>query len=425
MEMNAFDTSMIEEIRAQFPALNDTTERTQPIYFDNPAGTQVPRQVIDAVAAYYGRHNANYGGQFRTSRETGEMTERVREKMATFVGAVSSREIMFGASMTSITFQMADMIGELMRPGDEIVLTRMDHDGNVTPWLRMAEKRGVEIRWLPFDTATAQFDLAHLDDIVSDRTRFGAINYASNITGTINDVERIVKRLKAAGAMTYLDAVQYAPHGVIDVTSLGCDFFVCSAYKFYGPHLGVLWANPGAMDRLTPLRLQAAPSAWPQAFERGCLNSEGIAGLGGALDYYAFVAAQVGASGPDAYDVAKRLMHQHEAMLTTRLIDGLSTIQGIDILGITDPAEFDKRVSTVSVSVPGHDPAALAKYLGDHEIYVWNGHNYALTVIESYGLGEFGGVLRFGPVHYNTPAEVDRTLEVLAEAVTSGVAVRK
>jgi cysteine desulfurase family protein (TIGR01976 family) len=317
------------------------------------------------------------------------------------------------------------MIGDLLEPGDEILLTEMDHDGNVTPWLHMAERRGLTVKWLPINTETARYDLDSLEEIVNERTKFAAINYASNITGTINDVAGIVELLQKFGTLTYIDAVQYAPHGVIDVKALNCDFLVCSAYKFYGPHLGVLWAHSRILERLKPIRLQAAPAHWPQAFERGCLNSEGIAGLRGALNYYKALAKLDGYIGDSPFKHTKILMHQHEALLTEKLIDGLSLIEGVRILGITDTVNFDDRVSTVSVHIPRHDPKQLARYLGDREIYVWDGHNYALTVIEAYGLSNEGGVLRFGPVHYNTSEEIDLTVATLADAIHSGIALRK
>lgn len=412
----------IERVRAAFPSLGVTEAGRPRIYFDNPAGTQVPQQVIDRTVDYYTRINANAGGMFVTSRESVAMIEQTRRKLAIFFNAADHDEIVIGQAMTALTFHMTRALESWFRPGDEIIVTRMDHDGNVTPWLRLAERLNLIVKWLPFDPDTARYDFAALDALVTPRTKLAAVNYASNITGTINDVAAIARRVKAVGGLTYVDAVQYAPHGVIDVQALGCDFLVCSAYKFYGPHLGILWGRRELLERFTPPKLRAAPDSVPHRYMMGAPQFESIAGLGGALDYYDWlggtVATDADRSGSgNLMNAAKLWMQRHEEVLASRLIVGLKTFKGAKIHGLTGANEMSGRVSTVSVTFEGQDPAALAIALADRNIFSWSGHNYALDVIDWLGLSERGGVLRLGPVHYNTEAEVDETLAALDELI--------
>ena len=420
---------LLTRVRTRFPALAVEDSGLPRVYFDNPAGTQVPDQVIDRVSSYYRTANANYGGRFRTSRSTVKIARNARQAMAAFVNAASSDEIVIGPNMTSLTFAMSRALAPRFQPGDEILLTRMDHDGNVTPWLRLARQLVLEVRFLDFDTTSYRYDLRQLDDLLSERTRLAAINYASNITGTINDVAAIVARVKAASdAFCYIDAVQYAPHGNVDVQALGCDFLVCSAYKFYGPHVGVLWGRNDLLDSLQPDKLRAAPDGVPHRFETGCANSEGIAGLLGAIDYYQWLGNQI-PNGPaststsdenlrDSITRAKQWMCEHESMLAARLIGGLSALPGVVVHGLTSDTELADRVSTVSVTVAGKDPGELAERLGEQNVFTWSGHNYAVDVIDTLGCADHGGVLRFGPVHYNTAAEVDRVLELMGNLVS-------
>lgn len=413
----------IERVRAAFPSLHVRDEGRRRIYFDNPAGTQVPQQVIDRFVAYYTSANANSGGDFVTSRETMRVAEAARSRLAAFLNAPSADEIVIGRSMTALTFHMAAALETVLKPGDEILVTHMDHDANVTPWLRLAARTGAAVKWLPFDRESTRYDLKALDELVTPRTRIAAINYASNITGTINDVGAIVRRLRAVGALSYVDAVQYAPHGVIDVQALDCDFLVCSPYKFYGPHVGVLWGRREWLERLTPQKLRVSPETLPSRYMLGTAAYEMIAGTLGALEYYEWLGAQVAteaqrtAAGPGpacAINAAKLWMQQHEAALVLRLIDGLKTLKGVRIHGLTAADDLHERVSTVSLTVENRAPAELAAGLAAANIFAWSGDNYALDLIAWLGLAETGGVLRLGPVHYNTPDEVDQTLETLA-----------
>jgi cysteine desulfurase family protein (TIGR01976 family) len=411
-------TAPIDTVRAQFPSLAVADEGRARIYFDNPAGTQVPQQVIDRTVGYYTNINANSGGAFVTSRESVAMIVETRRKLAAFFNAADADEIVIGQAMTALTFHMTRALEPIFQPGDEILVTQMDHDGNVTPWLRLAERLGLTVKWLPFDPETARYDLAALDTLLTPRTRLAAINYASNITGTINDVAAIAKRVKAVGGLTYVDAVQYAPHGVIDVQTLGVDFLVCSAYKFYGPHLGILWGRRELLERFHPPKLRAAPEAIPHRYMMGAPQFESIAGLGGALDYYVWLGGEIASDADRAaathpMNAAKLWMQRHEEALAARLIAGLQNFKGVTIHGLTGANEMSGRVSTVSATFAGHDPAALATALAGRNIFTWSGHNYALDVIDRLGLKDKGGVLRFGPVHYNTAAEVDETLAAL------------
>lgn len=415
-------TPAIERVRAVFPSLRVTDAGHRRIYFDNPAGTQVPQQVIDRTVGYYSRINANSGGAFVTSRESVAMIEDTRRKLADFFNAADRDEIVIGQAMTALTFHMTRALESWFRPGDEIIVTRMDHDGNVTPWLRLAERLNLNVKWLPFDRETARYDMAALEALLSPRTKLAAVNYASNITGTINDVAAVARRVREVGGLTYVDAVQYAPHGVIDVLALGCDFLVCSAYKFYGPHLGILWGRRELLERFTPPKLRAAPEALPHRYMMGAPQFESIAGLGGALEYYEWLGGAVAtdadrAASSNLMNAAKLWMQRHEEALASRLIAGLKTFKGTKIHGLTGANEMSGRVSTVSVTFAEHDPAALAVALAGRNIFSWSGHNYALDVIDWLGLSEKGGVLRFGPVHYNTEAEVDVTLAALDQLV--------
>jgi cysteine desulfurase family protein (TIGR01976 family) len=412
----SFDTGAV---RSQFPSLSECDDGKPRIYLDNPAGTQVPRQVVDRMTEYFLRSNSNSGGTFATARISDEIIEAARRGMADFVNAVSPDEIVFGPNMTSLTFQMTRALAPLINPGDEILVTRMDHDANVTPWRLLAERTGAQIKWLDFSRDTFRYELEDLDRLLSPRTRLAAVNYASNVTGTINDVAEIARRVRAAGGLTYVDAVQFAPHGVIDVQALGCDFLVCSAYKFYGPHAGILWGRRDLLESLKPEKLDASSDELPSRYEIGTQSHEAIAGILGALEYYAWLGADAGGSFRARINAGKAAMQRHEQDLTSRLTAGLSALRGVRIHGLTGANEMVDRVSTISLSVEGHSPDALAAALGDQNIFVWGGHNYALEVIDRLGISREEGVLRIGPVHYNTFEEIDIVVSALDRIIGS------
>lgn len=414
----------LARIRAQFPALAlEHAPGVARTCLDNPAGTQVPNQVLDRVRAALVECNANMHGNFRTTREATVLSDEAHSAMADLYNAASPDEIVFGQNMTTLTFMMTRVLGPRFREGDEIITTHMEHDGNNTPWRTMAAERGLVVKTLPFDRDTFEFDLTRLDELITERTRFAALNHASNLLGTINDVKAMCARLRAAGAITYIDSVQYAPHGPVDVRDLGCDFLVSSAYKWYGPHQGILWGRHDLLQELRAYKLSVVADEPPGKFETGTQSLEGQAGVLGAVEYLQWVGQEMGTEHmPTAAGLRPRTSEIHAAMnamahyevsLSERLISGLQSIAGVTVHGITDPVAFSRRVPTVSFTHPRVDPGALATFLDTHGVYVWNGHNYALPVVQFLGIGE-GGVVRVGPTHYNTVEEIDRAVELIA-----------
>jgi cysteine desulfurase family protein (TIGR01976 family) len=421
----------ITAVREQFPALALTHNGAPRIYLDNPAGTQVPRMVLDRMLQALVEFNANMGGNFHTSRLATEMSAEAHRAMADFFNASSEREVVFGANMTTLTFMMTRVLAGRFEAGDEIILTQMEHDGNASPWRIMAEERGLVVKRLDFDPTTYEIDVARLDEIITPRTKFAAINYSSNILGTINNVKAMCERYRAAGVLTYVDAVQFAPHGAIDVQDLGCDFLVASAYKFYGPHQGILWGREELLSTLPAWKLRVVKDVPPGRYETGTQSLEGQAGTVGAIEYMQWVGRTMGteftATKPGLSDRTREVhagllaMADYDRGLSRHLIDGLQRIDGLEIRGITNPERFEHRVPTVSVTKADLDPAELAMFLDQHGVYVWNGHSYGIDVIERLGLQDRGGVLRIGPTHYNTTAELDVALNLIEDFVKGRV----
>lgn len=419
--MKNFD---LDAVRARFPALSLADNGVTRIYFDNPAGTQVPQSVVDRMSSCLLEANANLGGYFETSRRADAIADEAHAAMADMLNAPSSDEIIFGQNMTTLTLHVSRSIGRQFRPGDEIILSRMDHDANVTPWVLLARDFGLEVRWLPFDLETYEFDLSALDDLLSDRTRLVCVGGASNMTGTIHDIRTISRKAREAGAWTYIDAVQSVPHVPTDVQEIGCDFLACSAYKFFGPHQGILWGRREILERLAPYKLRPAPDAIPGRFETGTLSHEGMAGTVAAVDYFAWIGetmAQDYFKDNERYEGRSRYVHaamsllfDYETTLARHLLAGLDEIPGVKVHGITSPDALARRVPTVSFTAAGMAPADIAKALAQKNIFVWSGHNYAVEAAMSIGIFESGG-LRVGPVHYNSKAELDRLLMALEE----------
>lgn len=407
----------LDAIRAQFPALALTDAGAPRIYLDNPAGTQVPQRVADAVSHCLLKTNANLGGYFTTSIAAEEAAIEAHRAMARFLGASSEREIVIGPSMTNLTFALSRSLGRTINPGDEIVVTRMDHDGNISPWLAMAEDRGATVRWLPFDTTTWNIEPKALDNVLSNKTRIVALNYASNLTGSINDVAALVERIHAAGALAYVDAVQFAPHGFIDVQTLNCDFLACSSYKFFGPHLGIVWAREQILSDLYAYKVRPATADLPWKFETGTPQIELLAGLTATIGYLESLGAPH--TGRDALRAAFDNASAYERNLTAQLIEGLQSIQGVTIAGIADPAKFESRVPTVSFTHTKRKPSKIAEALARRNIFVWSGHNYALEIARTLNLDESEGVVRIGMAHYNTSAEIAITIDALREILAA------
>jgi cysteine desulfurase family protein (TIGR01976 family) len=412
-------------IRECFPALSIRDNGMPRIYFDNPAGTQVPSSVAEAMNHCMFEASANLGGVFRTSVAADRVVLDARLAMADFLNAPSEEEIVFGQNMTSLTFHIARSIGRYFKAGDEIILSRMCHDGNVYPWVLMARDHGLTVKWLPFNTETYEFDLDRLDELLSDRTRLVCVGGASNLTGTLNDVKTISDKARAVGAWTYVDAVQSAPHVSTDVQAIGCDFLVCSAYKFFGPHQGILWRRRDILEALEPYKLRPADDEIPWRFETGTQSHEGMAGVQAAVDYFARIgetmaqehhANHSGFSGRRQHvHAAMDLLFDYEKQLAGRLIEGLQKFPGVIIRGVTDPHAFDRRVPTVAFTAHGKKPLNIVQALAERNIFAWSGHNFAVEVVRALGLEESGGVVRIGPVHYNSTGEIDTLLAALTE----------
>jgi cysteine desulfurase family protein (TIGR01976 family) len=410
--MTSFD---VEALRRRFPALSIEQDGRPIALFDGPGGTQVPESVIDAVATYFRTSNANTEGAFLTSVRSDAILAAAHDAMAEMLGAADASEIKFGANMTSLTFHVSRSIAATMVPGDEIVVTGLDHHGNVDPWLRIAAERGLTIRtWEPrLDDCT--LDVADLDTLLGPRTRLVAVGWASNAVGTINPVAEVVKRAHAAGAWTYVDAVHAAPHLPIDVRALGTDFLACSTYKFFGPHAGVLYGRADVLDALPTLKLAPAHDR----FETGTQNHEGQAGVIAAVGYLADVGISHGgassaASLGDRVRAAMTAIRSYEMELYDRLVDGLEAIDGLRLYGITDRSRFSDRTPTAALTIEGHAPRAISEALGRDGIATWDGDFYAAGLIERLGLAQSGGVVRIGLTHYNTAEEVDRVVASIA-----------
>jgi cysteine desulfurase family protein (TIGR01976 family) len=421
-------------VRSQFPSLAQTVNGHSAAFLDGPGGTQVPQRVIDAISEYLRHGNSNTGGAYATSRRTDAMIASARAAMADFLHC-DADGVVFGQNMTSLTYAISRAIGRELKRGDEIVVTRLDHDANVSPWLQMVEDlqkedRGVTVRWAEIRDEDCTLDMDDLASKINEKTKLVAAGYASNAVGTINPVKTIVRLAHAAGALAYIDAVHYAPHGLIDVEALDCDFLVCSTYKFFGPHMGVLYGKREHLTRLRPYKVRPNSEAIPFRWEWGTLNHECIAGITACVEYIADIGRDAYNSHPTktalggaalsrrlAIEAAYAITHEHERALLERVMTGLKQIPGAKIYGITDPARFDERCSTVAVRIEGHSPLELATKLGERGIFTWDGNYYALNLTEHLDVEKSGGFLRIGLVHYNTLEEVDRLLAALREII--------
>jgi len=407
-------------VRSQFPALNQTVNGHPAAFLDGPGGTQVPQRVIDAITDYLQRNNANTCGAYQTSRNTDAVIASARSAMADFLGC-DADEVVFGFNMTSLTFAMSRAIGRELEPGDEIVLTYLDHDANFSPW-RALEERGVTIRIAEVNKSDCTLDMADLARKINSHTKLVAVGYASNAVGTINNVREVVRLAKNAGALSYIDAVHYAPHGPIDVHALDCDFLVCSTYKFFGPHMGVLYGKREHLNRLRPYKVRANTNNIPNCWEWGTLNHECIAGITACVDYLADLGRRGNPSSPNrraAILSAYEVIQQHERALLEKLLSGLLAIPGAKVYGITDPRRLDQRCPTIAVCIDGYTPLELATKLGDRGFFTWDGNYYAINLSEQLDVEKDGGFLRIGLAHYNTPEEVDRLLSAVREIVAA------
>lgn len=397
----------VEGLRAHFPALQ-RTENDRPVVFaDGPAGTQVPRSVIDAMAGYFEDGLSNLGGVFGASRDTESVTARARDAVADLVNC-SPDEVAFGQNMTSITLAASRAIARTWSPGDNVVVTRLDHDANVSSWMISAAEKGATVRHCDIDPADCSLRLDHLADLVDARTRLVAVTRASNAVGTLVDVAAVAEIAHARGALVYVDAVHAAPHVLLDVAEYDCDFLAASSYKFFGPHVGLLYGKQELLDAIEPVRIRPAPAAPPGSWETGTQSFESMAGVTAAVDYLAEVGAGSGDRRSRLGESYDRI-GTHEAALGDRFLAGIAELPHIKLYGSRGPTP---RVTTFAVAIEGVPTAAAHAHLGEQGIYTWAGHYYALEIMERLGFRD-EGLLRIGFVHYNTLAEVDRVLEAL------------
>jgi cysteine desulfurase family protein (TIGR01976 family) len=411
--------------RAQFPSLDRSD-----VFLDNPGGTQIARQSLDRIQRYLLECNANHEGAFRTSRESDAVLQEARVAMADFLNASSADEIVFGNNMTSLTLHLSRSLARSLGPADEILVTRLDHDANISPWLLIAEDRGCKVNWVDFDVEDGTLRVDDFARALEHKPKIVAFGYASNALGTINPARKLVRMAKEAGALVYVDAVQYAPHGPIDVRDLGCDFLVCSAYKFFGPHAGILYGRLDLLEELRAYKVRPASDAPPYKFETGTQNHEGIAGILGAIEYFEWLGEEFG-DGADWRESAfsgrsltlKKAMtaiRSYEFELSRALIESVEAVPGTHIYGITDTRRLEERVPTVSFTLDGMAPRVLAERLDKEGFYVWDGNYYALAVTERLNLEDKGGMLRVGAVHYNTLDEIARFGDALKRISKTG-----
>jgi len=410
-------TYNVNEIRSHFPSLATGT-----IFFDNPGGTQVPQEVIDAVDDYYTTANANTHGAFATSQRSDALLAEAHAALADFLNANSPDEIVFGANMTTLTFNIARALGRLLQPGDEIIITHLDHDADISPWLAL-EERGAVIRWVDIHPDDCTLDMSEFEKHLSTKTKIVAVGGASNAVGTINDLKTIIPLAHMAGAIAFVDAVAWAPHAPIDVQALDCDLLACSVYKFYGPHVGVLYGKYDLLDQLQAYKVRPADNQPPHKFETGTLNHEGIAGSLAAVNYLASVGEKYGGDFAALYQsfagrrlnlkTAMSTIKQYEMDVFKHMMRGLRELPGIQLYGITDFARFDYRTPTIAFTHASKSPREIAEILGRQNICVWDGNYYALALMERLQLEEHGGAVRVGLGHYNTIEEVNRFLDAM------------
>ena len=410
----------LSAIRSQFPGLNRPD-----VFFDNPGGTQIAQPSLDRVTRYLIESNANHEGAFATSIASDAVLDEAHRAMADFYNAASPEEIVFGNNMTTITLHISRSLSREWKEGDEIVVTRLDHDANVTPWVLAAQDRGVKVNWVDFDVEDGTLNLDDLQKALDRKPKLLAVGYASNSLGTINPVKKIIDMAHAAGTLVYIDAVQYAPHGTIDVQKLDCDFLISSAYKFFGTHSGILYGKHDLLEKLFAYKVRPATNKLPGKFETGTQNHEGIAGVLGAVEYFEWVGREFGGEFANGLAEEKyqgrRLelkkgmtaIHAYEYELARELLSALESVPGLRLYGLTDVRRLDERVATFSFRLKDIHPRVVAEKLAQEGIYVWDGNYYALNVSERLGVEEHGGMVRVGAAHYNTLDEVTRLKDAL------------
>ena len=409
----------LESVRSQFPAFNRTVEGHPVVFLDGAAGSQVPSRVAEAVSGYLIGTNANHGGPFATSVESDAMLDAAHQAAADFLGTADPDTVAFGANMTTLTLAVSRALSSTWQPGDRILVSRLDHDANVTPWTLAAHDAGVAVDHIDIHPDTATLDLDSLHDRITDSTRLVAIGAASNLSGSINPVTEITQAAHRVGALVFVDAVHLAPHRLLNVEAWDCDLLACSAYKFFGPHVGLLWGRRNLLESLKAYKLRPASNQLPDKWMTGTGNHEGIAGVGEAIEYLADLGRGVdptAESRRQALATAFRAIGNHERELSLGLLDGLVRLPGVTIHGITDADLIDQRVATYSITHDQLSPGELAEHLARRGIFTWAGNHYALPVTEALGL-EPGGTLRISALHYNTLEEIERTISALGDVL--------
>jgi len=407
----------IESIRRRFPALARTVADQPAVFFDGPAGTQVPQSVIDAMSDYLRNRNANHEGVFATSRESDAMLHEAHAAVADLLGADDPDCVFFGQNMTSLTFAMSRALARRWQPGDEVVVTRLDHDANVTPWVMAAEDAGATVRYVDLKPSDCTLDLDDCRAKINANTRLVAVGCASNASGSVNPVREICRWAKAVGALTFLDAVHFAPHVSLDVAELGCDFLACSAYKFFGPHTGIMWGRRELLESLIAYKVRPSSNELPGKWMTGTQSHESIAGVLAAVEYLADLGREATGMANlgrrDALCSAYDAIADYERGLANQLLSGLAKFDAINVWGITDTARGNERLPTVSITHEHVNATEVAERLAERGIFVWHGHYYALQLTETLSL-EPHGMVRIGLTHYNTSEEIDRLLGELA-----------
>ncbi len=408
----------LSSVRSRFPALDRVQDGIPVIYADAPGGSQVPDTVIDAIAGHLRSGISNTHGAFAASHETDALIERARVAGADLIGA-DPGQIVFGPNATTLLLHLSRSVGRTLGPGDEVVVTTLDHDANVRPWMLAAADAGATVRWVDIRDDDVTLDLDSFEAQLSDRTRLVAFTLASNAVGTITPAADLVARAKARSALVAVDAVHFAQHRLMDLHALGADVLACSPYKVFGPHLGMLAVREELLESWTPYKLRPADDEPPASWETGTQNHEGLAGLIAAVDYLAEVGRTFGTPAGDArrqaITAAYRAIGEHERGLTARFLDGLAALPSTRLWGVGDPERLEERTPTFALRIADQDPAKTAEALGDRGIFVWDGHYYAIAVMERLGLLDSGGAVRIGFCHYHTADEVDRVLQALAD----------
>lgn len=405
-------------IREQFPALNQTIDKVTPIFFDGPGGAQVPQSVLDAMSGYLGLYNANLGGTFFSSDKTVALVNQARHVAATFLNSESPDQIVFGANMTSLTFSFSRAISRDWHQSDEIIVTNADHYSNVSSWQQAAEDKGATVKQLKVNPDDCRLDDAHFDSLLNENTKLVAVTYASNTTGSINDIKYIIEQAHKVGALVYVDAVHLAPHELLDVQALDCDFLACSAYKFFGPHLGIIYGKRVHLASFKPYKVEPATLAIPGCWETGTLNFEALAGFIAAIEYLASLSGESSDT-----PLRTRLQHafskikEYEIQLSRYMLSRISEIPEITVYGITESSQLAKRTPTFAIRIEGVTPRAVSEHLAKSHICVWDGHFYAQGLCQQLDLLDKGGVVRIGCMHYNTIDEIKQLFDEIQKLI--------